>query len=95
MPIDAKQPYDDSNIFARILRGELPAKTVMESEAVLGLHDPFSGQFAAQDAGEDIAVVIGLLGIDGHFRVDSGLTAWPPSLPRKSMTDEPLESLLP
>ena len=24
MPIDATQPYDDNNIFARILRGELP-----------------------------------------------------------------------
>ena len=39
MPIDAKQPYDDSNIFARILRGELPAKTVMESEHSLAFHD--------------------------------------------------------
>jgi histidine triad (HIT) family protein len=39
MPIDAKMPYDDSNIFARILRGELPAKTVMESEHSLAFHD--------------------------------------------------------
>ena len=39
MPIDAKQPYDPSNIFARILRGELPAKTVMESEHSLAFHD--------------------------------------------------------
>jgi len=39
MPIDAKMPYDDGNIFARILRGELPAKTVMESQHSLAFHD--------------------------------------------------------
>ena len=39
MPIDAKLPYDESNIFARILRGELPARTVMESEHSLAFHD--------------------------------------------------------
>ena len=39
MPIDAKMPYDDSNIFAQILRGEVPAKTVMESEHCLAFHD--------------------------------------------------------
>ena len=39
MPIDATLPYDDSNIFARILRGELPAKTVYEDEFALAFHD--------------------------------------------------------
>jgi diadenosine tetraphosphate (Ap4A) HIT family hydrolase len=39
MPIDAKRPYDPSNIFARILRGELPNKTVFESEHSLAFHD--------------------------------------------------------
>ena len=39
MPIDAKQPYDDQNIFARILRGEIPSKTVMETEHSLAFHD--------------------------------------------------------
>ena len=39
MPIDATQPYDDSNIFARILRGELPSKAVYEDEHVLAFHD--------------------------------------------------------
>ena len=39
MPIDAKLPYDDGNIFARILRGELPNKTVMESAHSLAFHD--------------------------------------------------------
>ena len=26
MPIDATLPYDEANIFARILRGEIPSK---------------------------------------------------------------------
>jgi histidine triad (HIT) family protein len=39
MPIDATKPYDDSNIFARILRGEIPSKTVYEDERVLAFHD--------------------------------------------------------
>ena len=39
MPIDSKQKYDDGNIFARILRGELPCKKVMENDHVLAFHD--------------------------------------------------------
>ena len=39
MPIDAKQPYDSGNIFARILKGELPNKTVLETEHSLAFHD--------------------------------------------------------
>lgn len=39
MAIDATLPYDDSNIFARILRGELPSKTVYEDEHALAFHD--------------------------------------------------------
>ena len=39
MPIDHKQPYDDNNIFARILRGELPSKTVHETQHSLAFHD--------------------------------------------------------
>jgi histidine triad (HIT) family protein len=39
MPIDATEPYDDSNIFARILRGELPCNKVYEDEHVLAFHD--------------------------------------------------------
>lgn len=39
MPIDATLPYDDSNIFARILRGEIPAKTVYEDEHAFAFHD--------------------------------------------------------
>jgi histidine triad (HIT) family protein len=39
MPIDPTQPYDDSNIFARILRGELPCRKVYEDEHVLAFED--------------------------------------------------------
>ncbi|NIJ39640.1 diadenosine tetraphosphate (Ap4A) HIT family hydrolase [Sphingopyxis panaciterrae] len=39
MAIDATLPYDDSNIFARILRGELPSKRVYEDEFALAFHD--------------------------------------------------------
>ena len=39
MPIDATLPYDDQNIFAKILRGEIPNKTVYEDEWALAFHD--------------------------------------------------------
>jgi len=39
MPIDATQPYDPNNIFAKILRGEIPNKTVYEDEWALAFHD--------------------------------------------------------
>jgi len=39
MPIDATQPYDDSNIFARILRGEIPSSKVFEDDHVLAFND--------------------------------------------------------
>ena len=39
MPIDATLPYDESNIFARILRGEVPAKRVYEDEYAFAFHD--------------------------------------------------------
>jgi diadenosine tetraphosphate (Ap4A) HIT family hydrolase len=39
MPIDPTKPYDDQNIFARILRGEIPAKKVHEDEHALAFHD--------------------------------------------------------
>jgi len=39
VPIDATQPYDDQNIFAKILRGEIPSKRVFENEFALAFHD--------------------------------------------------------
>ena len=31
--------YDDSNVFARILRGEIPCKKVLETDHALAFHD--------------------------------------------------------
>ena len=39
MPIDATAPYDDNNIFAKILRGEIPSRKVYEDEHALAFHD--------------------------------------------------------
>ena len=39
MPIDATLPYDDQNIFAKILRGEIPNRTVFEDGWALAFHD--------------------------------------------------------
>jgi diadenosine tetraphosphate (Ap4A) HIT family hydrolase len=39
MTIDATEPYDDGNIFARILRGEIPSSKVYENEHALAFHD--------------------------------------------------------
>ena len=37
--VDPAAPYDDQNIFAKILRGELPCTKVYEDEWVLAFHD--------------------------------------------------------
>ena len=39
MPIDATLPYDDQNIFAKILRNEIPNRTVFEDDWALAFHD--------------------------------------------------------
>jgi histidine triad (HIT) family protein len=39
MPVDVTLPYDDKNVFAKILRGELPKRTVYEDEWALAIHD--------------------------------------------------------
>ena len=39
MPVSGLPPYDDTNIFARILRGEIPCKKVHEDEWSLAFHD--------------------------------------------------------
>jgi diadenosine tetraphosphate (Ap4A) HIT family hydrolase len=39
MPVSGLGPYDDTNIFARILRGELPCKRVYEDDVALAFHD--------------------------------------------------------
>ena len=39
MPIDPTLPYDDDNIFAKILRGEIPATKVYEDEWAFAFED--------------------------------------------------------
>jgi histidine triad (HIT) family protein len=39
MPIDATLPYDDNNLFARILRGEIPSTRVYEDEWAVAFLD--------------------------------------------------------
>jgi diadenosine tetraphosphate (Ap4A) HIT family hydrolase len=39
MPIDATQPYDPDNIFARILRGEIPSTRLYEDEFAIAIPD--------------------------------------------------------
>lgn len=39
MPVDATLPYDDQNVFARILRGEIPATRLYEDEFALAFPD--------------------------------------------------------
>ena len=39
MPIDATQPYDPANIFARILRDEIPSDRVYEDEWAVAFRD--------------------------------------------------------
>jgi len=34
-----KKTYDENNVFARILRGEIPCKKVLETEWALAFHD--------------------------------------------------------
>jgi len=39
MPVSGLPPYDPNNIFARILRGEIPCKKVHEDAHTLAFHD--------------------------------------------------------
>ena len=39
MPVDATLPYDDQNLFARILRDEIPSTRVHEDEHAIAFHD--------------------------------------------------------
>jgi diadenosine tetraphosphate (Ap4A) HIT family hydrolase len=39
MPVSGLGPYDDSNIFARLLRDEIPSRRVYEDEWAVAFHD--------------------------------------------------------
>ncbi len=87
MPIDPKAPYDDSNIFARILRGEIPCRKVFEDEFALAFHDinpqaPVhilvipKGRYVSWDdfaATADDAMIAGFVRAVGTVARDNGL----------------------
>ena len=39
MPVSGLRPYDDSNIFAKILRDEIPSRRVFEDRYAVAFHD--------------------------------------------------------
>lgn len=39
MPINPRDPYDPNNVFAKILRGEIPCDKVFEDEWAMAFHD--------------------------------------------------------
>jgi len=39
MPVEALGDYDEGNIFARILRGEIPSNRIFENEWAIAFHD--------------------------------------------------------
>lgn len=89
MPIDPTLPYDDANIFARILRGELPSKMVYEDDWALAFHDiapqaPVhilvvpKGRYVSWDdfsAQASDAEIAGLSRAIGHVAREAGLVA--------------------
>lgn len=89
MPIDSTLPYDDGNIFAKILRGEIPNRTVYEDDFALAFHDiapqaPVhilvipKGPYVSWDdftaKGSD-AEIAGFIRAVGHVAREAGLAA--------------------
>jgi histidine triad (HIT) family protein len=89
MSIDATLPYDDDNIFAKILRGEVPNRTVYEDDHALAFHDinpqaPVhilvipKGRYVSWDdfsATASDAEIIGFIRAVGHVAREAGLPA--------------------
>jgi histidine triad (HIT) family protein len=89
MPIDATRPYDESNVFARILRGELPCRKAYEDEHALAFHDinpaapvhvlviPKGGYVSWDDfsARASDAEIAGFVRAVGHVAREQGLVA--------------------
>ena len=87
MPIDATQPYDDNNIFAKILRGEIPSNKVYEDEWSYAFEDinPQApthtlvipkGQYVSWDdfsAKASAEEIAGFIRAVGHVARDKGL----------------------
>jgi histidine triad (HIT) family protein len=89
MPIDATLPYDDQNIFAKILRDEIPSKRVYEDDYAVAFHDiapvapvhilviPRGGYVSWDDfsqRGSD-AEIAGFIRAVGHVAREHGLVA--------------------
>ena len=88
MPIDATLPYDDQNIFAKILRGEIPNRTVYEDQWALAFDDinpqaPWhvlvipKGAYVSWDdfsANAPAEEIAGFIRAVGHVARDAGLT---------------------
>ena len=89
MPVDATLPYDEQNIFAKILRGEIPNRTVHEDEWALAFHDinpqaPIhilvipKGAYVSWDdfsARASEAEIAGFIRAVGHVAREQGLVA--------------------
>ena len=89
MPVTGLPPYDNDNIFARILRGEVPCRKVYEDEHALAFHDinpqapvhvlviPKGPWVSAADfhAGADDAAIAGFWRAVGRVARDLGLEA--------------------
>jgi diadenosine tetraphosphate (Ap4A) HIT family hydrolase len=89
VPVDATLPYDDQNIFAKILRGEIPNRTVYEDEWALAFHDinpqaPIhilvvpKGAYVSWDdfsAKASEAEIAGFIRAVGHVAREQGLVA--------------------
>ena len=87
MAVTATGDYDDSNIFARILRGEIPSKRVFENEWAIAFHDiapqaPLHvlviprgrwRSWADFSAGASEAEIAGFVRAVGHVARDLGL----------------------
>ena len=89
MPVDATLPYDPANIFARILRDEIPSKRVYEDEYAVAFYDispqaPVhilvipSGAYVSWDdfsARASDAEIAGFVRAIGHVAREHGLVA--------------------
>ncbi|MFA6123764.1 histidine triad nucleotide-binding protein [Sphingomonas sp.] len=89
MPVDATLPYDDQNVFAKILRGEIPAARLYEDDYALAFPDinPQSpthilvipkGRYVSWDdfsANASDAEITGFVRAVGKVARDAGLVA--------------------
>jgi histidine triad (HIT) family protein len=87
MPVNATLPYDDQNIFARILRGEIPCQAIYEDDHALAFPDIAAqapvhilvipkGAYVSWDdfsARADDAAIAGFVRAIGHVARAAGL----------------------